>query len=63
MWIFGLAVLVVSVAGSIIRTARIMVSIRRKVEPEPSAPRYLLTAPGLGLRFVLPEVVARGSAS
>lgn len=28
-----------------------MASIRRKVEPDPSRPRYFLTAPGLGLRF------------
>jgi len=26
-------------------------AIRRKVEPDPSRPRYFLTAPGLGLRF------------
>jgi two-component system KDP operon response regulator KdpE len=26
-------------------------AIRRKVEPEPSRPRYFITAPGLGLRF------------
>jgi two-component system KDP operon response regulator KdpE len=25
--------------------------IRRKLEPEPSHPRYFITAPGLGLRF------------
>jgi two-component system KDP operon response regulator KdpE len=28
-----------------------MASIRRKIEPEPSHPRYFVTAPGLGLRF------------
>jgi len=28
-----------------------MASIRRKVEPDPSRPRYFVTAPGLGLRF------------
>jgi two-component system, OmpR family, KDP operon response regulator KdpE len=28
-----------------------MASIRRKVEPDPSHPRYFVTAPGLGLRF------------
>jgi two-component system KDP operon response regulator KdpE len=27
-------------------------AIRRKVEPDPSHPRYFVTAPGLGLRFV-----------
>ena len=26
--------------------------LRRKLEPEPSAPRYLLTEPGIGYRFV-----------
>ena len=30
-----------------------MASIRRKVEPDPSRPRYFVTAPGLGLRFDL----------
>jgi two-component system KDP operon response regulator KdpE len=28
-----------------------MASIRRKLEPDPSRPRYFVTAPGLGLRF------------
>ena len=28
--------------------------LRRKLEPEPSAPRYLLTEPGIGYRFVAP---------
>ncbi|HEV3226653.1 MAG TPA: response regulator transcription factor [Acidimicrobiales bacterium] len=28
-----------------------LAAIRRKVEPEPSHPRYFITAPGLGLRF------------
>ena len=28
-----------------------MASIRRKIEPDPSRPRYFVTAPGLGLRF------------
>jgi two-component system KDP operon response regulator KdpE len=35
-----------------------MVSIRRKLEPDPSHPRYFLTEPGSGLRFV-PEGVAQ----
>jgi two-component system KDP operon response regulator KdpE len=39
-----------------------MVSIRRKVEPDPSHPRYFVTAPGLGLRFVPSAVPAQGSA-
>ena len=29
-----------------------MVGIRRKLEPDPSRPRYFLTEPGSGLRFV-----------
>jgi two-component system KDP operon response regulator KdpE len=28
--------------------------LRRKIEPEPTAPRYLLTEPGLGYRFAAP---------
>ena len=40
-----------------------MVSIRRKVEPDPTHPRYFITAPGLGLRFVPSAFAARSSAS
>ena len=29
-----------------------MVSIRRKLEPDPARPRYFLTEPGSGVRFV-----------
>jgi two-component system KDP operon response regulator KdpE len=32
-----------------------MAHIRRKLEPTPSLPRYFLTEPGLGYRFVPPE--------
>jgi len=35
-----------------------MVAIRRKLEPDPSHPRYFVTEPGSGLRFV-PEGVAK----
>jgi two-component system KDP operon response regulator KdpE len=28
-----------------------MAQLRRKLEPEPSQPRYLLTDPGMGYRF------------
>jgi two-component system KDP operon response regulator KdpE len=28
--------------------------LRQKLEPEPSRPRYFLTEPGMGLRFVPP---------
>jgi two-component system, OmpR family, KDP operon response regulator KdpE len=38
-------------------------SIRRKVEPDPSRPRYIVTAPGLGITFVPALDEARGSAS
>ena len=27
-------------------------NLRRKLEPDPSAPRYLLTEPGMGYRFL-----------
>ena len=39
-----------------------MASIRRKVEPEPARPRYFVTAPGLGLKFVPSVLEVRGSA-
>ena len=28
-----------------------MANVRRKLEPEPSRPRYFLTEPGMGYRF------------
>jgi two-component system KDP operon response regulator KdpE len=28
--------------------------LRKKIEPQPSAPRYLITEPGVGFRFLLP---------
>jgi two-component system KDP operon response regulator KdpE len=28
-----------------------MANLRRKLEPDPSAPRYLMTEPGMGYRF------------
>jgi two-component system, OmpR family, KDP operon response regulator KdpE len=31
-----------------------MVAIRKKLEPDPAHPRYFLTEPGSGLRFVVP---------
>jgi two-component system, OmpR family, KDP operon response regulator KdpE len=38
-------------------------SIRRKIEPVPSEPRYIVTAPGLGITFAPALDEARGSAS
>jgi two-component system KDP operon response regulator KdpE len=32
-----------------------MANLRRKLEPDPSAPRYLLTETGMGYRFRLPD--------
>ena len=30
----------------------LMVAVRRKLEPDPSHPRYFITEPGSGIRFV-----------
>ena len=30
--------------------------LRQKLEPDPASPRYLLTEPGVGYRFVTPEI-------
>jgi two-component system KDP operon response regulator KdpE len=38
-----------------------MTHIRRLLEPQPSAPRYFVTEPGLGYRFELPEPAEAGS--
>jgi two-component system KDP operon response regulator KdpE len=32
-----------------------MAQVRRKLEPEPSHPRYFITEPGMGYRFELPD--------
>jgi two-component system KDP operon response regulator KdpE len=32
-----------------------MAQVRRKLEPEPGAPRYFITEPGMGYRFEIPE--------
>ena len=32
----------------------LMAQVRRKLEPEPSQPRYFITEPGMGYRFELP---------
>jgi two-component system, OmpR family, KDP operon response regulator KdpE len=39
----------------------LMVAVRRKLEPDPSHPRYFITEPGSGIRFV-PEGASSGSA-
>ena len=36
----------------------LMVAVRRKLEPDPAHPRYFITEPGSGLRF-LPEGAPR----
>ncbi|HEX9855412.1 MAG TPA: response regulator [Acidimicrobiia bacterium] len=33
-----------------------MAQLRRKLEPQPSAPRYFITEPGMGYRFEVPPV-------
>jgi two-component system KDP operon response regulator KdpE len=33
-----------------------MAQVRRKLEPEPGAPRYFITEPGMGYRFEVPEI-------
>ena len=40
-----------------------MANIRRKVEPDPAAPRYFVTVPGLGLEFVPSSTPAREAVS
>ena len=32
-----------------------LANLRRKLEPEPARPRYLITEPGIGYRFLTPE--------
>ncbi len=32
-----------------------LANLRRKLEPDPGQPRYLITEPGIGYRFVTPE--------
>jgi two-component system KDP operon response regulator KdpE len=39
-----------------------MASIRQKLEPDPSQPRYFVTAPGLGLKFDSGATACAGSA-
>jgi len=37
-----------------------MAGIRHKIEPDPPRPRYFLTVPGLGLKFVPDPIVSQG---
>jgi two-component system KDP operon response regulator KdpE len=42
--------------GDEVEYLRVMVNqIRKKIEPVPSEPRYLLTEPWVGYKFALPE--------
>jgi two-component system KDP operon response regulator KdpE len=42
--------------GNQLEYLRVLVNqLRKKLEPDPSRPRYLLTEPWVGYRFVLPE--------
>ena len=36
-----------------------LAQLRRKLEPDPSHPRYLITEPGMGYRFVIEPAVGR----
>jgi two-component system KDP operon response regulator KdpE len=41
------------------QTLRVHVSnLRKKIEPQPGGPRYIITEPGVGFRFSLPEDAA-----
>ena len=41
--------------GDEVEYLRVFVSqLRKKIEPEPAKPRYILTEPWVGYRFVLP---------
>lgn len=42
--------------GDDTQSLRVHIShLRKKIEPNPKVPRYLLTEPGVGFRFVIPE--------
>ena len=42
--------------GEYVQTLRVHVGhLRRKLEPNPSSPRYIMTEPGVGYRFAVPS--------
>lgn len=50
--------------GDYVQTIRVHVGhIRKKIEPEPSKPRYLLTEAGVGYRFAAPEAESASATS
>ena len=50
--------------GDYVQTIRVHVGhIRKKIEPEPSKPKYLLTEAGVGYRFATPEAESERAAA
>ncbi|MBI1357942.1 MAG: response regulator [Acidobacteria bacterium] len=48
--------------GEYAQTLRVHIGhIRRKIEPLPSSPRYIITEPGIGYRFSIPDDKASGA--
>ena len=48
--------------GEYAQTLRVHIGhIRRKIEPLPTSPRYIITEPGVGYRFCAPEDRASGA--
>ncbi len=48
--------------GEYLQTLRVHVGhLRRKLEPNPSSPRYITTAPGVGYRFAVPSPAVAAS--
>ena len=47
----GMAVLIALIRGIARHTAKGISNLRRKIEPDPSRPHYLLTEPGVGYRI------------
>lgn len=50
--------------GDYMQTLRVHVGhLRKKIEPEPGSPKYILTEPSVGYRFAVPEPVLQSVAS